>query len=138
MSAEAARPGAPCAAPLVWMATALDVLRAAPAAHFDILWRDLSVGVRGLLARPAHALTAVVTLVIGIGANVAMFAVIDAVLLSPLDYRDAGRLVVVSETRQDGSPSNLGYLSFVDLASSCHVRVTDARGGRAVHGHLRR
>ncbi|MBP7778481.1 MAG: ABC transporter permease [Acidobacteria bacterium] len=101
----------------IWLGTALDVLAAAPAQHADILWRDLSVGVRGLLARPAHALTAVVTLAIGIGANVAMFAVIDAVLLAPLDYRDAGRLVAVSETRQGGSPANLGYLSFVDLSS---------------------
>lgn len=101
----------------IWLGTALDVLAAAPAQHADILRRDLSVGVRGLLARPAHALTAVVTLAIGIGANVAMFAVIDAVLLAPLDYRDAGRLVAVSETRQGGSPGNLGYLSFVDLSS---------------------
>ena len=47
-----------------------------------------------MLARPAHTLTAVVTLAIGIGANVAMFAVVDGVLLAPLDYRDADHLVV--------------------------------------------
>ena len=68
-------------------------------------------------ARPAHTLTAVVTLAIGIGANVAMFAVVDGVLLAPLDYRDADQLVAVAETKQGQDPVNMGYLSFVDLKS---------------------
>ena len=70
-----------------------------------------------MLARPAHTLTAVVTLAIGIGANVAMFAVVDGVLLAPLDYRDADQLVAVAETKQGEDPVNMGYLSFVDLKS---------------------
>ena len=70
-----------------------------------------------MLARPVHTLTAVVTLAIGIGANVAMFAVVDGVLLAPLDYRDADQLVAVAETKQGEDPVNLGYLSFVDLKS---------------------
>lgn len=99
----------------LWFGTALDILRQAPGEHVDILRRDLQVAWRGLVARPAHALTAIVTLALGIGASVAMFTVIDGVLLAPLDYRDADRLVFVGETRPDGDGGNTGYLSFVDL-----------------------
>lgn len=115
--AAEAREAGPGAAARMWLATAVDVLRAAPAQHADILWRDLTVAVRGLRTHPAHALTAIVTLAIGIGANVAMFAVVDAVLLTPLDYRDADRLVAVTETRQNDAGGTMGYLSFADLAA---------------------
>jgi putative ABC transport system permease protein len=99
----------------LWLATVADVIRTAPSQHLDILWRDLRFASRTMLARPAHTLTAVVTLAIGIGANVAMFAVVDGVLLAPLDYRDADQLVAVDETKQGQDPVNMGYLSFVDL-----------------------
>ena len=101
----------------LWLATMADVVRSAPGQHLDILWRDLRFATRTMLARPAHALTAIVTLAIGIGANVAMFAVVDGVLLAPLDYRDADQLVAVAETKQGQDPVNMGYLSFVDLKS---------------------
>ncbi len=103
--------------PLValWLATAADVVRVAPREHLDILWRDLRVAWRAMVARPAHTLTAVVTVALGIGASVAMFTVVDGVLLAPLDYRDADRLVFVGETRGDGRGGNTGYLSFLDL-----------------------
>jgi putative ABC transport system permease protein len=99
----------------LWAATVGDILRAAPGQHMDILSRDLRFALRSMLARPAHTLTAVVTVALGIGASVAMFTVIDGVLLAPLDYRDADRLVFVGETRPDGRGGNTGYLSFVDL-----------------------
>lgn len=99
----------------LWLATMADVLRTAPREHLDILWRDLRVAWRSMVARPAHALTAVATVAIGIGANVTMFAVLDGVLLTPLDYREADRLVAVTETRPDGRSGTMGYLSFADL-----------------------
>ena len=101
----------------LWLATVADVIRAAPGQHLDILRRDLRFALRSMRARPAHTLTAVSTLAIGIGANVAMFAVVDGVLLAPLDYRDADQLVAVAETKQGEDPVNMGYLSFVDLKS---------------------
>ncbi len=115
----------------LWLATMADVVRSAPGQHLDILRRDLRFATRAMLARPAHALTAIVTLAIGIGANVAMFAVIDGVLLAPLDYRDADRLVAVAETKQGQDPVNMGYLSFVDLKNQARsvshlVAVTQA------------
>jgi putative ABC transport system permease protein len=99
----------------LWLATVADVIRAAPAQHLDILGRDVRFALRAMRARPAHTLTAVLTLALGIGANVAMFAVVDGVLLAPLDYRDADQLVAVAETKQGQDPVNVGYLSFVDL-----------------------
>jgi len=99
----------------LWLATIGDVIRVAPGEHLDVLRRDLRVAARAMAARPGHTMTAVATLAIGIGANIAMFAVVDAVLLSPLPYRDPAALVTVAETEAGGDPSNLGYLTFVDL-----------------------
>jgi putative ABC transport system permease protein len=102
---------------VLWLATMGDVLTSAPGQHLDILWRDVRFAVRAMVARPAHSLTAVVTLAIGIGANVAVFAVVDGVLLAPLGYRNADQLVSVNETRHGEEPSNMGYLSFQDVKS---------------------
>jgi putative ABC transport system permease protein len=112
---DAEGPGRPAAIARLWLATGADVLRTAPAEHWDVLSRDLRYALRALRARPAHALAAVLTLGLAIGANVAMFAVVDGVLLQPLPYRDPDALVAVSETAKGGDGSNLGYLSFVDL-----------------------
>ncbi len=63
--------------------------------------RDLAYGARLLVARPAFAAVAIATLALGIGANTAIFSVVHAVLLSPLPFPDAGRLVMVWETDAD-------------------------------------
>jgi predicted permease len=66
--------------------------------------QDVRFGVRSLLRRPGFTAAAVVTLALGIGANVAIFSVVDGVLLKPLPYPDADRLIVLwpVDTR-DGS-----------------------------------
>jgi putative ABC transport system permease protein len=112
---EARRTGRQWALLRLWLATAGDVLRAAPAEHLDILARDVRFALRSMTARPVHTGTAVATLAIGLCANVVMFAVVDAVLLAPLPYRDADALVSVQETKHDADPGTMGYLSFADL-----------------------
>lgn len=104
------------ASPAVVMRAMADVLRRAPGIHLDILRRDLRLAVRTLTARPLALVAALLTLTIGIGANVAMFAVVRTVLLAPLPYRDATRLVVVRETGVAGADSGtMGYLTFTDI-----------------------
>jgi predicted permease len=66
----------------------------------ETVWQDLKYAARLLSKSPAFTLFAVVILALGIGVNTAIFSIADTVLLRPLPYRDAGRLVMVWE---DGS-----------------------------------
>src|SRR4030095_12088172 len=69
--------------------------------------RDIKYGVRGLLKRPAFTLIAVITLALGIGANAAIFSVVNAVLLKRMQFREPDRLVVVwEEATFAGFPTN--------------------------------
>src|SRR5260370_6013855 len=62
----------------------------------EMIRQDMVFGLKTLRKNPLFALAAVLTLALGIGANTAIFTVVNAVLLKPLDYRDRARLMDVS------------------------------------------
>ena len=66
-------------------------------ATVETMWRDVRYGVRSLARHRAFTLAAVTTLALGIGVTTTVFSIVNAVLLQPLPYHDADRLVRIVE-----------------------------------------
>lgn len=109
-------------APLRIILTALaDVVPNAIAAHWDVLRQDLGYAARSLRRTPGFALTAVLLVALGVGANTAVFSLADFIFVRPLPYADSDRLVKLWETTQgfggmEASPAN--YRDWKAMATS--------------------
>ncbi|MGC1621068.1 MAG: ABC transporter permease, partial [Candidatus Acidiferrum sp.] len=78
------------------------------------LFQDVRFAIRLLLKNPAFAAVSIITLALGIGANTAIFSVINAILLRPLPYPQAERLVLLSEFSEQVPNMSISMANFDD------------------------
>ena len=99
----------------------------------ETLLKDIRYGVRGLIKRPGFTVIALITLALGIGANTAIFSVVNAVLLRPLQFKNPEQLVIVWEDAAfagfpQNTPAPANYVdwknqnqTFSDMAASAET-----------------
>ncbi len=100
------------------------------------LWQDLRYGARMLVKNPVFTLIAVLTLALGIGANTAIFSVVNAVLLRALPFNEPEQLVRLTSARANNPNSRISvsYADFLDWQkeTSIFARAACYSGGNAV------
>jgi ABC-type antimicrobial peptide transport system permease subunit len=86
----------------------------------NTLLQDIRYGIRNLLKTPGFTAVAILTLALGIGANSALFSVVNGVLLNPLPYPEPDRLISVYAKTSSFGNSSITYLNFLDWQKNNH------------------
>jgi predicted permease len=85
------------------------------------MFQDLRLGIRMLLKKPGFTVVVVATLALGIGANVALFSVINGVLLNPLPFPQPDQLVTLDQSKPNFDTGAIPYPNFLDLQKENHT-----------------
>ena len=105
---EAEREGAPGILRL-WWETMAGIFTTAPREHWEMLRQDAGFALRMMRKNPGFTLVVVVTLALGIGANTAIFSVINGVLLRPLPYANGPRVVQLHQEAPLAGVQDAGF-----------------------------
>ncbi|HEY3381812.1 MAG TPA: ABC transporter permease [Vicinamibacterales bacterium] len=128
------RTSGPLATLLLWAETFVEVASNAAAVHWDILLQDLRYTARTLARTPGFTLTAISVIALGVGANTAAFSVADFVIVRPLPYADADRLVKLWEAPPDYNQLEVAPPNYRDWkASATSFEAMGAYYGTAVN-----
>src|SRR5207302_6743999 len=95
--AEAAREGSKMGVWRLWWETAKGIFTTAPREHLSMLRQDSAFALRMMRKNLGFTIAAIIVLGLGIGANTAIFSVVNAVLLKPLPYAHGERLLMLSQ-----------------------------------------
>jgi predicted permease len=102
--------------------------------HIEILFADFRYALRSLRHDPRFALTAILALALGIGANTALFSIVNAVLLRPLPYPQPEKLVTLRESKPNFATGSVSFPNFLDWRKENRTFASMAvmRGGRTL------
>src|ERR1700674_4379796 len=111
-------------------------------------WQDVRYGVRVLLKNPGFAAIAILTLALGIGANTALFSVVNGVLLNPLPFPNPDQLYALYFRTAAFGEGSISYPNFIDWQKQNHsfsdlggsrsedINLTGAGEPERLHGHM--